>query len=187
MATTPSWPIRLVRVLIAAAFVAVAAWYSPLVTAANWHLFHPRGWVNYRGLHVLVPWPWTADTEANNADPSVTPEGLSLKKMPYTMDRRLPTQSLFVTVITPDAGLTAAEQTGAWMETFRATHPGAAFNDQVLAAIPAGASCLSARSHWNQHGVVWTCISVAGGWVADFEGHDADAAVFFRVVSNLKR
>jgi hypothetical protein len=73
------------------------------------------------------------------------------------------------------------------MDMFRATHPGAAFNNRTPAAIPTGANCLSAASHWNQQGVVWTCISIKGGWVADFEGQSADVPVFFRMIGQLRR
>ncbi len=184
---TPGWKTRVLRVTLAAVFVVLAAWYSPLITAAGWHLFHPLGRVDYRGLRVMVPWPWTAEGEPEGVEPSIAPEGLSLKKTPSTMDRRLTNQSLFVTVIAPDPTMTADEQAAAWMEIFRATHPGAAFKNKAPGAVPEGATCLSAQSHWNQSGVVWTCISVPGGWVADFEGQTADVPVFFRILSQLKR
>jgi hypothetical protein len=192
----PGLPIRVLRVGLAALLVAAACWYSPLLTAAGWHLVHPRGRVVYRGLNVLVPWPWTADLESLRADPEVNPQGLSLKKTPLSLDRRLANQSIFITVISLDPGLTAEQQTAAWMQSFRATHPGANFEPAAPAQVPPGAGCLSARSHWNgggwnggaleEGGMVWTCISVQQGWVADFEGRSPDAPVFFDIVRNLK-
>ena len=183
----PSWPIRALRLSLAAIFVAIAAWYSPFLAAVGWHLFHPRGSVEYRGLHVLVPWPWTVEAWSDDGEPAAAPQGLSLKKTPPSMDRRLANQSIFVTVIAPEPGVSADQQRESWMDMFRATHPGAAFNNRTLAAIPTGANCLSAASHWNQQGVVWTCISIKGGWVADFEGQSADVPVFFRMIGQLRR
>jgi len=165
----------------------VAGWYSPLITATIWHVFHPRGWVEYRGLHIRVPWPWIADTDLIGADPTVTPQGIALKKMPNEIVHRLPTQSLFVTVISPDPGLSAGQQTERWMDLFRASHPGAAFNPTPPMAIPRGASCLSARGYSQEGGIIWTCIFVEGGWVANFEGQDGDVPVFFQIVLELKR
>ena len=185
--TTPSWPIRALRVVVATAIVSLAMWYSPLIAAASWHVFHPGGWVYYRGLHVLVPWPWVSDAEAIKVNATATPEGISLKRMARTMDRRVPMQSLFVTVISPDPGVSAGQQTEGWLRMFRETHPGATFEETTPAAIPAGASCLGASNPNDAHGVGWTCISVKDGWVADFEGQEADAGAFFKVVSNLKR
>ena len=67
------------------ALVGVCGWYGPVITASLWHVCHPRGWVEYRGLRVRVPWPWVADTEAEDADPTMTPQGLQLKRMPREM------------------------------------------------------------------------------------------------------
>jgi hypothetical protein len=185
--TTPRLPIRALRVLGAFALAGVVGWYSPWITASLWRVFHPGGQVKYRGLQVQVPWPWVADTDANREDPTVTPQGLALKKLPPTMNHRLPPQSLFVTVISPDPGLTAEEQTAQWMKMFRETHPGAEFAAGTPVAIPAGASCLSATSVDKPNDVVWTCISVKQGWVANFEGRKHDEAVFLEVVRGLKR
>ena len=186
-AKIPVWLAHTLLVVAAMCVVSVSGWYSPFLTAAGWHVFHPHGWVDYRGLHIRVPWPWTAeDTEAIDADPTVTPLGVALKKMPYEMIRRLPRQSIFVTVISPDRGVSAEEQTKRWMEMFRASHPGARF-EAATGAIPAGASCLSASNDSSPEEVVWTCISVGGGWVANFEGQKGDEPVFFQVITDLKR
>jgi hypothetical protein len=183
---TPDLKIRALHVMLGAAIVAVAAWYSPFIGAVGWHIFHPRGSVSYRGMRVLVPWPWTAETESDDGEPAVSPQGLALKRTPFTMDRRLTNQSIFVTVISSDTGVTPDRQHEAWLDMFRATHPGAAFANTTPVAVPPGTNCLSARSHWNQNGVVWTCISVQNGWVADFEGYERDVPVFFKIVRNLK-
>jgi hypothetical protein len=183
----PRWLTRSLRVAVALALAGAASWYSPWCTATFWHLFHPRGWVEYRGLRVRVPWLWTADTEAAEADPTATPLGLSLKKRPPTMDSRLPPQSVFVTVISPDPGITAERQTQAWLAMFRQSHPGADFEAPSPSALPAGASCLGAEKRSKPDDVVWTCISVPGGWVADFEGRRQDAPIFFEIASELRR
>jgi len=184
---TPGWPIRALRVIAAALCVGIAAWYSPFLAAVSWHLFHPRARVDYRGLHVLVPWPWTVESSSDEGGTAAAPQGLSLKKTPPSMDRRLTNQSIFVTVLSPEDGVTPEQQHETWLDIFRATHPGAAFDNRTPAAVPSGTSCLSARSHWNQNGVVWTCISVRNGWVADFEGDERDAGVFFKIIGGLKR
>jgi len=183
----PRLQIRVARVFLAGVLVVAAGWYSPLLITAGWHVFHPRGWVEYRGLHVRVPWPWTADIDSVNSDPTLTPQGLSLKKSTYTLDRSAAADGIFVTIVTPDPGVSAAQQTDAWMTSFRATHPGSVFDARAPMAIPAGASCLSARNHWNGRGVVWTCISVEGGWEADYEGRDAEEPLFFGILGRLKK
>jgi hypothetical protein len=185
--TTPRLPIRALRVFAAFALAGVVGWYSPWITASLWRVFHPQGQVTYRGLLVRVPWPWVADTDAIREDPTVTPQGLALKKMPATMNRRLAPQSLFVTVIAPDPGVTAEEQTAQWLKMFRDSHPGSEFEAATPGPIPAGASCLSADLPAKPEDVVWTCISVNGGWVATFEGRDRDEPVFFEVIGGLKR
>ncbi len=184
---TPRLPIRVLRVLGAFALAGVVGWYSPWVTASLWRVFHPQGQVKYHGLKVQVPWPWIADTDAVTAEQTVAPEGLGLRKMPPTLNHRLPPQSLFVTVISPDPGLTAEEQTGQWMKMFRDSHPGSEFETATPAPIPPGASCLGADKPERPENVVWTCISVNGGWVANFEGRDRDEPIFFEVIGGLKR
>jgi hypothetical protein len=185
--TTPRLPIRALRVLGAFALAGVVGWYSPWVTASLWRVFHPQGRVEYRGLRVKVPWPWIADTDALRADPTLVAQGLALKKMPPTMTQRLPPQSLFVTVISPDPGVTADEQTEQWLNIFRGAHPQAEFRAGTPTAIPAGASCLSAVYLDKPTEAVWTCISVKQGWVANFEGQRRDEPVFLEVVGGLKR
>ncbi len=185
--TTPRFPIRVLRVLAAFVLAGAAGWYSPWITASAWRFFHPRGEVKYRGLLVRVPWPWVADTDAIREDPTVTPQGLALKKMPPTLAQRVPPQSLFVTVISPDPAMTAEQQTAQWMKIFRDTHPGAEFEAATPVAIPGGASCLSVDVQAKPEDVVWTCISVSGGWVANFEGRERDEPVFFEVIRGLKR
>ncbi len=182
----PRWQIRVFRVLLAAVFVVAAGWYSPLLVTAGWHLFHPRGWVNYRGLHVQVPWPWIADIDSLRADPTIAPQGVGLKKMGYTLAPAGAADAIFVTVMSPDPGVSVEQQTDSWMTGFRATHPGSNFDSRTPIAIPAGGSCLSARNHWNQRGVVWTCLSVTGGWEADYEGHEDGEPVFFGMLAKLK-
>jgi len=185
--TTPRWPIRALIWIAAAAVVAVAGWYAPTVTAAGWHVFHPRGWVTYRGLQVVVPWPWVSDVDAVEADPTVSPEGISMKKTAYTMAHRQPAQTIFITVISPEPGLSPEQQVARWMESFRAAHPGREFDATPPVAIPPGASCLGAQRPGDDRDVVWTCISVSGGWVAGFEGHAREESTFFRIVADLKR
>jgi hypothetical protein len=183
----PAWLIRPLLAVAVLALVGVSGWYSPIVTASLWRVFHPRGWVQYRGLYVQVPWPWIADTEGSEDDAMATPQGLGLRRMPQTIIRRLPPQSIFVTVISPDPGVTAEQQTSLWMKTFRQTHTGAKFAETTPVAIPDGASCLRADNPSNPRDVVWTCISVGGGWVANLEGHRSDEPVFFEVIGGLKR
>ena len=182
-AKIPGWLIRTVLAIAALGLVGVSGWYSPIVTASLWRVFHPRGWVDYRGLYVQVPWPWIADAEDDGEDPTLTPQGLALRKMSRTSIHRLPPQSMFVTVISPDPGLTAEQQTNQWLEAFRESHPGAEFET----ATPNGASCLRAVSRSNGRDVVWTCISLNGGWVANLEGHPSDEPAFFEVIGGLKR
>jgi hypothetical protein len=181
------WQIRLGSVMGASLLVAAAGWYSPLLSTAGWHVFHPRGWVNYRGLHVRVPWPWTADIDSVNSDPTLTPQGLSLKKNAYTLGRNVAADMIFVTVVSADPGVSASQQTEAWMTSFRATHPGSIFDSRSSVAAPAGATCLSARNHWSRPSVIWTCISVDAGWEADYEGWDGDEPVFFGIVRDLRK
>jgi hypothetical protein len=186
-AKIPGWLIRTVLAIAALGLVGVSGWYGPIVTASLWRVFHPQGRVQYRGLSVQVPWPWIADTEASADDAMVTPQGLALRKLPRTIIHRLPPQSMFVTLISPDPGVTAEQQISQWMKMFRETHPGAQFEAATPVAIPPGASCLRAVSPSNPRDVVWTCISVSGGWVANLEGHPSDEPAFFEVIGQLKQ
>lgn len=186
-AKMPRWLVRSLLVLAALAVAGVAGWYSPWITASLWHVFHPRGWVDYRGLQVKVPWPWIADAESGGDDSGVTPQGLALRKLPPNMLHGMAAQSLFVTVISADRGFTPERQTQSWLEMFRASHPGATFDSATPVAIPPGVSCLSADIHTKPEDVQWTCISVSGGWVANFEGHQRDEPAFFEVIGGLKR
>jgi hypothetical protein len=183
----PTWLIRTVLAIAALGLVGVSGWYGPIVTASLWRVFHPKGWVDYRGLYVRVPWPWIADPEGVRDDEMATPQGLGLRRMPQTVIHRLPPQSIFVTVISPDPGVTAEQQTRQWMAMFRRTHAGAQFAESTPVAIPDGASCLRANTPSNARYVVWTCISVKEGWVANLEGRPSDEPVFFEVIGGLKR
>src|SRR5271154_3465658 len=107
----PRWLIRLLCWSTALIFVGVAAWYGPMVTAAGWRIVHPRGWVNYRGLHVRVPWPWISDVDTEKDEPTASPEGISLKKMASTTIPHKPSQTIFITVISPDPEKSAEDQT----------------------------------------------------------------------------
>jgi hypothetical protein len=180
---TSGWSTRALLVVLASLCVVLAGWSSPLIRAAGWRVFHPRGRMAYRGLQVLVPWPWITETDAGDADPILSPQGVLLKKTRYTAGHSEPAQTIFVTVISPDRGKTAREQTEGWMESFRTAHAGGAFAEMTVA----GASCQSAAQESKPGEVVWTCISVEAGWVAGFEGYSSDAPDFFRVVTNLKR
>jgi hypothetical protein len=182
-----AWLIRPLVAVAVLGLVGVSGWYSPIVTASLWRVFHPQGRVQYRGLSVRAPWPWIADTETDEDDEMATPQGLGLRRMPPTMIHRLPPQSIFVTVISPDPGITAEQQTSLWMKMFRQTHAGAKFAETPPVAIPDGASCLRADNPSNSRDVVWTCISVKGGWVANLEGRQSDEPVFFEVIGGLKR
>jgi len=181
----PSLPTRVERVLLAAVFTGAVAWYSPLLRAGSWHLFHPRGWIDYRGLRVRVPWPWFADASQETDDSAASPQGLSIKKTPFTLNRLSESETIFVTVITPDPGVTAEREKDDWLRAFRAAHPSATVDPTPLAIVP-GANCLRARNPGSYPELVWTCISVAGGWVADMEGQRADEPVFFEIVTHLK-
>jgi hypothetical protein len=185
--TTPRWLTRTLLAIAVLGLAGVSGWFSPIVTASLWRVFHPRGWVDYRGLYVHVPWPWIADTEGAQDEEMATPQGLGLRRMPQTMIHRLPPQSIFVTVISPDPGLTAEQQTDQWMKMFRQTHAGVGFAETTPVAIPEGASCLRAISQSTPRDVVWTCISVSGGWVANLEGRRSDESVFFEVIGGLRR
>jgi hypothetical protein len=185
--TIPPLSTRVLRVFGALVLVCMVGWYSPFFTAGIWHVFHPTGWVRYRSLHVRVPWPWTADTEVSGEDPSFAPQGLALKKTPFRVDRRTRSDTIFVTVISPDPGVSAEQQTLAWMETFRQTHSEQTVDNRTPEAIPGKANCALARGRRADEDMVWTCISVQGGWVANFEGNRADEPVFFEIVAHLKR
>ena len=177
--TTPRWLMRALSWIAAAAVAAVAGWYGPTVTAAGWRVFHPRGWVSYRGLQVTVPWPWVSDVDAEEANPTVSPEGIAMKKMAYTMAHRQAAQAIFITVISPEPGLSSEQQVAGWMNSFRETHPGWEFEATPPVPVPSGATCLGARKPADNDVVMWTCISVDGGWIAGFEGRGGDEPTFF--------
>jgi hypothetical protein len=186
----PPWLIRALRIVVALACVVIAGWYSPELTAAGWRVFNPLGRVEYRGLRVRVPWRWTAQTNGDKEDASVAPMGVSLRKAARHLGEKGPPETIFVTVISSDDGLTEDQQTDAWLAVFRMTHPGVQFENQPPAEVPQNVSCMGTRSEdepKDEPRVVWTCISVRNGWVANFEGRISNVPVFFWTVERLRR
>lgn len=182
----PGWLVRSLLIAVGLTLVGVSGWYGPLVTASLWRVFHPRGRVVYRGLHVQVPWPWIADTEGREEDATAVPEGLVLRKMPQTLFHRPAPQSIFVTVISGDPETTPKQQTDQWMTTFRESHQGFEFSGPAE-KLPTGRSCLRATLPTRPDRVVWTCISVNEGWVASLEGRRSEEPAFFEIVEGLTR
>ena len=181
------WLVRPLLVVAGLSLVGVAGWYGPMVTASIWHVFHPLGRVYYRGLYVRVPWPWIADSDAGREDQAAPPQGLSLRKMPPTSIHHQAAETIFITVISPDPGATAEQQTALWLTMFQGAHPGAGFSGATAANTPTGVECLSAVYTTKPNDVVWTCISMTEGWVANLEGHRSSEPVFFEVIGGLKR
>ena len=184
---TPARLIRCYRVALALLCAAIAGWYSPFLATVGWRVLHPRGSVEYRGLHILVPWGWASDFDSLATDNSVVPEGISLRKAHRNLFERGSPQMIFVTVIAPEKGRSAEEQTREWLDDFRASHPGYSFAAAPPAELPHNVNCLSAQDNNQPDFAVWTCISVPNGWVVNYAGRAADVPVFFQVVAALRQ
>ena len=182
---TPGWLRRALTTSGGFVCAAVAIWYSPMLTAASWRTFHPSGQLDYRGLHITVPWLWTSDFDRIQDETTVSPQGVYLRRSRRNLGQA-GEEAMFVTVISPDPGVSADQQTRNWIEAFRTAHPGREFDAKTPLDLPSGTSCLSGFGN-EEPRVVCTCISLQDGWVANYEGGPADLQVFFRVVAKLKQ
>ena len=163
--------------------VAGTTWYNPVVTAAGWRVFHPSGKILYQNLEIVVPWPWIADIEQVNSESYAAPQGVQLKRHSGTLGRPGPVETIFIDTISPDPHTTSVAQIQKWISSFEGSHPGADFSGSQQVS---HAECIVAHPSISPPERVATCISVADGWVANFEGTQSQLRTFMQVVNSLK-
>lgn len=178
--------------MLATRFVAlvvliVVCIFSPAAASAGWHLFHGMS-IEYHGLHIRVPWLWAADSESLADDPPLNPQGLLLSKAaPSLIAQHKSVATIYVNVLLPDATGSSQQEIAEWESTFRLAHahPGSEVADAPIPGAK-GAACVQARSRLFPTRLEWTCISIQGRWAASFDGSQAEAPAFVKLVSSLK-
>lgn len=177
-------------VLVLLPFIVLAVYYAPSLSALGWHVLHGRS-INYRGLHVSVPWGWTADLSLIKEDFPANPQGITLQKPPKTLDieSRGP-ELIYINLLLPDARSTPQQQAEEWQSLFRQSHPGTEFNIASPQEFPGSANCLEATPRAAAsdapQGAALACISIAGGWVANYAGSQRNVDLFRDVIGHLK-
>jgi hypothetical protein len=170
--------------------VCLAVYYSPALTSLGWHVIHGKA-IDYRGLHVEVPWGWTADLSLMREDFPANPQGITLQKPPKTLniEARGP-ELIYINLLLPDGRSTPQQQAEEWKGLFRQSHPASDFDVAAPANFPAGIDCLEAapRSAGSdaQTGAALACISLQGGWLADYAGSRGNVPLFLKVIAGLK-
>jgi hypothetical protein len=168
----------------------LAVYYAPTLTSLGWHVVH-GGAVNYRGLHVEVPWGWTVDLSLMKEDYPANPQGITLQKPPKTLniESRGP-ELIYINLLLPDARSTPEQQAEEWKSLFRQSHPSAEFDVAAPSDLPAGTDCLEATPRSGAAdlpaGAALACVSLQGGWVANYAGSQRDLPLFTRVIGKLK-
>lgn len=177
-------------VLLSIPLVLFAVYYSPALTSFGWHVLHGRAIV-YRGLHVQVPWGWTADMSLMKEDYPANPQGITLQKPPKTLniESRGP-ELIYINVLLPDARSTPEQQAAEWKSLFRQSHSISEFDIAAPSDFPAGADCLEATPRAGAGDVpasaALACISLRERWLANFAGSQANVPLFRQVIGNLK-
>lgn len=170
--------------------VVLAVYYAPTLTSFGWHIIHGKA-VDYRGLHVEVPWGWTADLTSVRDDFPANPQGITLQKPPRTLniEARGP-ELIYINLLLPDARSSPQQQAEEWKNLFRESHPGSDFDLAAPASSPAGIDCLEATPKTKERGApsgaALACISLQGGWLANYAGSGANVPLFMRVIGGLK-
>jgi hypothetical protein len=177
--------------LLCIPLVCLAVYYSPTLTSFGWHVLHGKA-IDYRGLHVEVPWGWTVDLGMTKDDDfQANPQGITLQKPPKTLnlESRGP-ELIYIDLLLPDARSTPQQQAEEWKSLFRESHPLSSFDIAAPADFPAGADCLEATPRSASAdvpaGAALACISLQQGWLANYAGSQADLPLFRQVIGNLK-
>lgn len=170
--------------------IILAVYYSPTLTSLGWHTIHGKA-IDYRGLHVEVPWGWTADLSLMKEDFPANPQGITLQKPPKTLniESRGP-ELIYINLLLPDPRSTSQQQAAEWKNLFLGSHPATDFSLAVPANAPAGADCIEATPRAASGdlpaGAALACVSITEGWLANYAGSKVHIPLFLKVVSTLK-
>jgi hypothetical protein len=181
---------RVFLVLVLVPVVVLVVYYAPSLTALGWHVLHGRS-IDYRGLHVTVPWGWTADLSLIKDDFPANPQGITLQKPPKTLniESRGP-ELIYINLLLPDARSTPQQQAAEWESLFRQSHPKTQFDVSSPREFPESANCLQATPRAGAgdapQGAALACVSIAGGWVANYAGSQRNVDLFRDVIGRLK-
>ncbi|WP_446742930.1 hypothetical protein [Silvibacterium acidisoli] len=172
--------------LCCAPLVVAAVYYAPLMVSVGWHIVH--GWaLEYRGLHVDVPWGWTADMPRPEDESADNPQGVTVMKQPRTLalEARGP-ETMYFNVLMPDSNLTPAQQAEQWKTLFRESHPTSRFVVTSVEDKPGGGDCLEAKPLDDRRaGSAIACISLDQHWLASYAGAVVHTPLFFHAIEQL--
>jgi hypothetical protein len=172
--------------LCCAPVVLAAVYYAPLLVSVGWHVVH--GWaIEYHGLHVEVPWGWTADRPRPEDESADNPQGVTVMKQPRTLalEARGP-ETMYFNLLMPDKGLAPAQQAEQWKALFRESHPDSRFRVTPVKNQPGGGDCLEAKPLDDARaGSAIACISLDQHWLASYAGATVHIPLFFRAIEHL--
>lgn len=172
--------------LCCAPVVLAAVYYAPLMVSVGWHVVH--GWaLEYHGLHVDVPWGWTADKPRPEDESADNPQGVTVMKQPRTLalEARGP-ETMYFNLLMPDSNLTPAQQAEQWKGLFRDSHPASRFLVTPVKDNPGGGDCLEAKPLDDRRaGSAIACISLDQHWLASYAGATVHIPLFFHAIEQL--
>lgn len=166
--------------------ICLAVYYSPLLVSLGWHATHGMS-IHYRGLHIRVPFGWTAMPTAAEDDYPDNPQGVTIEKQPMTFafDSGGP-EMMYFNLLLPDPKTTPSEQVAEWQNLFRQAHPVSGFDVGPAAGAPSGMDCLQATPRDGQASAALACVSSKGDWLAQFAGSQAHVPLFLEIAASLK-
>jgi hypothetical protein len=177
-----AWQLLLICVPVSC----LAVYCAPLLVSFGWHAMHGMS-INYRGLHVRVPFGWTAVPTAAEDDYSDNPQGIMIEKQPRTFafDPDGP-EVMYFNLLLPDPKITPSQQATEWQNLFRQAHPASRFVVSAAAGAPSQMDCLQATPRNSRSAVALACVSSSGGWLALFAGSQAHVPLFLGITASLK-
>ncbi|MBV8115630.1 MAG: hypothetical protein JO300_12875 [Silvibacterium sp.] len=166
--------------------ICLAVYYTPLLVSLGWHARHGMS-TNYRGLHVRVPFGWTAAPTAAEDDYPDNPQGITIEKQPETFafDSNDP-EMMYFNLLLPDQNATPAQQVAEWQNIFRQAHPATRFDVSPAVGAPSGMDCLEATPRNSRSAAALACVSSKDGWLAQFSGSRSHVPLFLEIAASLK-
>ncbi len=173
-------------VLFCAPVICVAVYYTPWLVSLGWHATHGMS-VDYRGLRVRVPLGWTAVTTAAQDDFLENPQGVTIEKQPKSLSFESGgPEMMYFNLLLPDSKITPSQQIAEWQDLFRQAHPSSGFDLASPAGVPSDMDCLQATPLNSRAAAAIACISLKGGWLAQYAGSQAHVPLFLEIAAALK-
>jgi hypothetical protein len=172
--------------LLCTPIICAALYYTPWLVSLGWHATHGMS-VDYRGLRIRVPLGWTPVTIAAQDDFQANPQGITLEKQAesFSFEPRGP-EMMYFNLLLPDPKTTPSQQVAEWQNLFRQAHPSSVFDLASPAGVPPDMACLQATPLNNRSAAALACVSVKGGWLAQYAGSQANVPLFLETAAALE-